>query len=247
MDTRLAFLGGTGTVTGSKYLLEAAGHRVLLDCGLFQGYKQLQLRNWAPLPVDPAGIDAVVLTHAHLDHSGYLPVLIRQGFSSAVVCTAATRDLCAILLPDSGYLQERDAEFANRRGFSKHRPARPLYTEREGEAAIDASGIFCAHPSEHRLDEQACRRACAVAGARQVKIHGNYVPVRADVQYLDMLSAHADEDEIIAWLAHLRRAPRATFVTHGEPAASDTLRHRIEEELGWHCIVPEYRDERVLQ
>jgi metallo-beta-lactamase family protein len=110
---KLTFLGAVGTVTGSKYLIETADARILIDCGLFQGFKQLRLRNWAPLPVDPGSIDAVVLTHAHLDHSGYLPLLIRNGFKGPVFSTAATRDLCAILLPDSGFLQEKDAEFAN--------------------------------------------------------------------------------------------------------------------------------------
>src|SRR3972149_9117382 len=97
--TRLTFLGGVGTVTGSKYLLEAAGKRMLIDCGLFQGFKQLRLANWAPLPVDPKTIDIVILTHAHLDHSGYLPLLVKNGFVGSVLCTEATRDLCAILLP----------------------------------------------------------------------------------------------------------------------------------------------------
>lgn len=137
MNVTLSFFGGAGTVTGSKYLLDTNGRRVLIDCGLFQGFKQLRLRNWAPLPLDPKSIDVVVLTHAHLDHSGYLPVLIRNGFRGSVLCTEATRDLCGILLPDSGLLQEKDAEFANRHGFSKHRPARPLYTLKEAEASLE--------------------------------------------------------------------------------------------------------------
>lgn len=133
---KLSFLGATGTVTGSKYLLEVAGRNVLIDCGLFQGLKELRLRNWNRLPVMPDRIDAVILTHAHLDHSGYLPLLIREGFKGAVYCTTATKDLCSILLPDSGHLQERDAEYANRHGFSKHRPALPLYTEAEAVASL---------------------------------------------------------------------------------------------------------------
>lgn len=133
----VTFLGGVGTVTGSKYLIVAAGRRVLVDCGLFQGLKPLRLMNWERFPVPPASIDAVILTHAHLDHSGYLPVLIRNGFNGSVYCTSATRDLCAVLLPDSGYLQEKDAEYANRHGFSKHRPALPLYTAAEATASLD--------------------------------------------------------------------------------------------------------------
>jgi len=451
---KLTFLGGVGTVTGSKYLLDAAGKRVLVDCGLFQGFKQLRLRNWAPLPVPPTSIDAVMLTHAHLDHSGYLPLLIKNGFSGRVICTESTRDLCSILLPDSGHLQEKEAEFANRHGFSKHRPALPLYTLKEAEAAlehldpvpfdreqqiggsisvrfrraghilgaatveighagtsivfsgdlgrpgsatmldptpirradylvvestygnrlhdtqdpeqvlaeiinrtaarggtlivpafavgraqtlmfhlhrlkrtgkipdlpiyldspmaINASEIFCKHRRDQRLSAEECRATCSVAkyvrsaedskaldarpmpkiiisasgmasggrvlhhlkcyapdfrntilfagfqaggtrgaaltaGAESVKIHGQYVPVRAEIHNLEMLSAHADADEILAWLRKFEAAPRTTFITHGEPAASDALRHRIEEELGWTCVVPEYRDEVELR
>ena len=133
---RLSFLGATATVTGSKYLVEANGQRVLIDCGLFQGYKPLRQRNWAPFPIDPKSIDAVILTHAHLDHSGYLPRLVRDGFRGYVWCTPATGELCALLLPDSGHLMEEDARYANRRGFSKHQPALPLYTEAEARACL---------------------------------------------------------------------------------------------------------------
>ncbi len=450
---RITFLGGVGTVTGSKYLVEADRRRVLVDCGLFQGFKQLRLRNWEPLPVDPASIDLVVLTHAHLDHSGYLPLLVRNGFKGSVLCTAATRDLCDILLPDAGHLAERDAEFANRHGFSKHHPALPLYTEADARAAltrlspldygrerdlgagltltfryaghilgaamavlshegtsivfsgdlgrrhdavmrdpdvircadylviestygdskhdprdpqdlladlinrtaarggsvvvpafavgrtqillyhlhrlksagripnlpifldspmaIDASDIFHEHRRDHRLSEAACREVCGLAirtrsaeeskaidqnrvpaviisasgmatggrvlhhlkvyapdarntvlfsgfqaggtrgaamlaGAREVKIHGMHVPVRAEVVNLDMLSAHADADEIMDWLRNFERPPRTTFVTHGEAAAADALRYRIEHDLGWTCRVPAYRDDALL-
>lgn len=446
MAVALSFLGATGTVTGSKYLLESADHRLLLDCGLFQGLKTLRLRNWAPLPVDPRRIDTVVLTHAHLDHTGYLPLLVKNGFRGRVFCTPATIHLCEILLPDAGYLQEKDAEFANRHGFSKHKPALPLFTEADARLAlkylqpiafeqehalpggararlrraghilgaasvelawdgitvafsgdigryddpimfdpaaipradyllvestygnrrhaagnpaaalaeiverttarggpvvmpafavgraqsilfhlqqlkaqgrlanvpifldspmaIDASDIFCRNNADQKLSENECRRACSVAtyvrsvdeskrltanplpkvivsasgmatggrvlhhlkryapeakntilfagfqaagtrgaamlaGAESIKIHGAYVPVRAEVVNLDMLSAHADADEIMRWLRGFTAAPRMTFVTHGEPAAADVLRHRIEEELGWSCLVPD--------
>lgn len=133
---RLTFLGATATVTGSKYLVEAGGRRILVDCGLFQGYKPLRLRNWAPFPVDPKSIDAVVLTHAHLDHTGYLPRLVRDGFKGRIWCTDATQALCEILLPDSGRLQEEDAEYANRKGYSKHRPAEPLYNEDDARRCL---------------------------------------------------------------------------------------------------------------
>jgi metallo-beta-lactamase family protein len=453
MGMKLTFLGGVGTVTGSKYLLEIDRARILVDCGLFQGFKQLRLRNWAALPVAPASIDAVLLTHAHLDHSGYLPLLVKNGFHGRIHATELTYELCKILLPDSGFLQEKDAEFANRHSFSKHRPALPLYTKRDAERsleqfapidfekplslqggvtarfhpaghilgaeivelcaagrtivfsgdlgrpgsptmvdpavirqtdylvvestygnkiheqrdpedalaeiicrtaarggtviipsfavgrtqtllyhierlkhagripalpifldspmAIDASDIFCEYRPVHRLSERACRAACAVAhyvreaeeskaldadpmpkliisasgmatggrvlhhlkryapdtrntilfagfqaggtrgaamtaGADKIKIHGEYVPVRAEVANLHMLSAHADADEIMGWLRQFERPPTTTFVTHGEPEAADALRHRIEEELGWACTVPDYRDEAVL-
>jgi metallo-beta-lactamase family protein len=445
----ITFLGGAGTVTGSKYLLELGDSQVLVDCGLFQGFKNLRLRNWAPFPVDPARLQAVVLTHAHIDHSGYLPLLVRNGFRGPILCTEATRDLCAILLPDSGYLQEKDAEAANRHGYTKHRPALPLYTQREAEEslryfnpiafdfphsigngvtvrflmaghilgaaiaqiecggitvvfsgdlgrpasqtmldpvpvrradylvvestygnrrhdprdpedalaeivnrtvqrggtvlvpafavgrvhtvlhhlqrlkkdrripdvpvyldspmAVDASRIYCDHLAEHRLTEAECRATCGVAtyvrsideskaldrgampkiivsasgmatggrilhhlkhyaldrrntilfagfqaggtrgaamtaGAEQVKIHGAYVPIRAEIENLHMLSAHADADEIMGWLRHFESPPRMTFITHGEPEASDALRKRIADELGWACTVPELGD-----
>ncbi|HEY9095515.1 MAG TPA: MBL fold metallo-hydrolase, partial [Hydrogenophaga sp.] len=129
MTVTIRFLGAAGTVTGSKYLVEHDGQSLLVDCGLFQGYKQLRLRNREPLPVLPNRIGAVLLTHAHLDHTGYLPLLCKEGFRGKVWSTPATSDLARILLPDSGHIQEADADFANRHGFSKHSPALPLYTE----------------------------------------------------------------------------------------------------------------------
>jgi metallo-beta-lactamase family protein len=396
--------------------------------------------------VEPRVIDSIVLTHAHLDHSGYLPVMVRRGFKGRALCTRSTGELCAILLPDAGHLQEKDAEYANRHKFSKHKPALPLYTEEDawtaleqlmpvpfdeeqalpGDAtlrfrrmghilgaasaqidlggitvvfsgdigryddatmldpvpveradylvvestygnrkhdrrepaealaeiigttiarggtvvipafavgrvqsilfhlhvlksrgqlanvpifldspmAVDASEIYCRSTGDHRLPEGECRRACSVAeyirsvedskaltanplpkvivsasgmatggrvlhhlkryapeakntilfagfqaggtrgaamiaGVESVKIHGEYVPVRAQVSNLEMLSAHADADEILRWLRGFEAAPRMTFLVHGEPTASDVLRHRIEEELGWPCRVPD--------
>ncbi len=454
MALHLSFLGGAGTVTGSKYLLDHDGKRLLVDCGLFQGFKALRLKNWAPFTVDPRRIDAVLLTHAHLDHSGYLPLLIKQGFSGPVFCSASTADFCGILLPDSGYLQEKDAEFANRHGFSKHKPALPLYTQEDAEKslgrlkpisfddahilpggaqarlrraghilgaasielvwggttivfsgdlgrfddatmvdpvpvehadyvvvestygnrrhqqgdpadtlgtivettirrggtviipafavgraqtlmfhlhrlkaaqrltnvpvfldspmAIDASALFCKHLDDHKLSADQCRSSCSVAkyvqsveesksltanpmpkviisasgmatggrvlhhlkryapdarntilfagfqaggtrgaamtaGAQSIKIHGEYIPVRAEVKNLDMLSGHADADEILRWLRFFRTPPRMTFITHGEPSASDALRHRIEEDLKWPCTVPEHAQQVDLQ
>lgn len=454
MTFSLSFLGAAGTVTGSKCLVANSANAILVDCGLFQGFKTLRLRNWAPLPVDPRSVGTVVLTHAHLDHSGYLPLLARSGFSGSVLCSRGTRDLCGILLPDSGHLQEKDAEFANRHGFSKHKPALPLYTEQDARAALellkpvpfeqdvplpsgatlrfrraghilgaasvqlawgnrtiafsgdlgryndaimvdpveidhadylvvestygnrlhakidpeqalleiigatigrggtviipafavgrtqsllhyleqlqesgrlrnvpvfldspmaqDASELFCRDLTDHKLSAHACGRACAVAryvrsadeskalmgnpmpkviisasgmatggrvlhhlkhyapepkntilfagfqaggtrgaamlaGAESIKIHGGYVPVRAEVRNLDMLSGHADADEILRWLRGFKSPPRMTFITHGEPTASDALRHRIEEELGWRCFIPEHGQKVELE
>jgi metallo-beta-lactamase family protein len=444
---RLTFMGAAGTVTGSRYLLEHDGKRVLVDCGLFQGLKQLRLRNWDALPVEASTIDAVVLTHAHIDHSGYLPALARQGFRGPVFATEATRDLCTLLLPDAGHLQEEDAYYANRHGFSRHHPALPLYTEEDGRQvlrlfrtrdfgeefepvagvhlrftraghilgaasvhvrwdqgsllfsgdlgreedilmhppepppaadhvvvestygdraheileaatqfaevinrtaarggvvvvpafavgraqallylvatlkrerripdlpvflnspmAADVTALYHKHRSEHRLDAEQCRLMCQVgkivnsaddsrklneirfpaviisasgmatggrvvhhlkafapdhrntillagyqaagtrgaalvAGAREVKIHGDYVKVRAEVASLGSLSAHADRGELLGWLARLPRAPRRVFVTHGEPVAADSLRQAIEEQHHWPCTVAEH-------
>lgn len=128
----IEFLGGAGRVTGSKFLVEAGGRRLLLDCGLYQGLKELRLRNWERLPVDPASIEWVVLTHGHIDHTGYLPRLYKEGFTGRVYATRATADLVKVLLPDSGHLQEEEAAYHNKRGTSKHKPALPLYTAQEG-------------------------------------------------------------------------------------------------------------------
>ncbi|MGM9489171.1 MBL fold metallo-hydrolase [Ideonella sp. YS5] len=446
---KLTFLGGTGTVTGSKYLLEHEGRRLLVDCGLFQGLKQLRLRNWDSFPVLPSSIDAVVLTHAHLDHSGYLPRLVRQGFRGRIHATPGTRALCSLLLADSGRLLEEEADYANRHGFSKHQPALPLYTEQAAREAMEhfstrdfdrgfepipgvrvvyrraghllgaasvrvewdgrsllfsgdlgrgndllmrppeapeaadwvvmestygdrphaagdamvaiaevinrtasrggvlvvpafavgraqtlmwivaelrrqrrianvpvylnspmaaeATRIYVDHPGEHRLGAGECqvmaraahivdsveeskrlnllsepaviisasgmasggrvlhhlkayapdpkngilfvgfqaagtRGAAMLAGAPTVKIHGEQVPVRAELTHLDVLSAHADRDELLAWAGALPAAPRQIFVTHGEPVAADALRQAIEERHHWPCTVPEYRD-----
>jgi metallo-beta-lactamase family protein len=448
------FLGATGTVTGSRYLITEGSEKILVDCGLFQGFKQLRLRNRAPFPVDPGGIHAVVLTHAHIDHSGYLPLLIKNGFSGKVYCTRGTRDLCSILLPDSGYLQEEEARFANEHRYSRHAPALPLYTRLDAERAleqfapvdfdreislagglhlrflpaghivgsslvslkndqvsilfsgdlgrphdlimkppavvqqadylvlestygdclhessdpgavlaeiinrtvkrggmilipsfavgraqtllytihllksskaipdipvylnspmaVEATEIYRAHQKEHRLTAAQCREMCTAAhfvnsveeskrlntirepmilisasgmasggrvlhhlkafapgeqntilfvgfqvggtrgeamvnGAKEVKVHGDYVPVRAEVVAMDHFSAHADSAEILDWLKHFKTPPRETFITHGEPGPADGLRHRIEEKLGWRCRVADFMEHLTLK
>ena len=137
MNPTLTFLGGAGgTVTGSKHLLENGESRVLLDCGLFQGLKELRQRNWAAPPVDPRTLGAVILSHAHIDHSGYLPRLCRDGFTGPVYCTPGTSDLLQVMLPDAAHLQEEEATFANRHRTSKHDPALPLYTIADAERAL---------------------------------------------------------------------------------------------------------------
>jgi metallo-beta-lactamase family protein len=446
----LQFLGAAGTVTGSRYLIDTGRLRVLVDCGLFQGYKQLRERNRQPFPVDPATIDAVLLTHAHLDHSGYLPALARDGFRGPVWCTSGTRELCGLLLPDSGRLLEEEAEFARRHGYSRHAQPRPLYTERDardalgllrdcdfdrtrelapgvrasfrpaghilgaaqitleidgvrvhfsgdlgrpddalmrppaprpdcdvlvcestygdrahaavdpdrelsvavrrviarggvvvvpafavgraqslllhlarlrqrGELpavpiflnspmAVDATALYHRHGGEHRLGEEECRRmyetahfvhsveeskalnrrsgpmiiisasgmatggrvlhhiaafgpdprnaillsgyqaggtrgALLAAGAKTLRMFGRDVPIRAEVVQLQGYSAHADADELLAWMREGGSRPAVAYVTHGEPNASDTLRRRIQNELGWTCRVPEHLEQ----
>jgi len=450
----IQFLGATGTVTGSKYLVTAGDFRLLVDCGLFQGYKTLRRLNWEPLPIEPASLDAVVLTHAHLDHSGYLPLLVENGFRGKVYCTAATRDLCHLLLPDSGHLLEEEANYANRHGTSRHSPALPLYSEadairalkslspfefdhvlklsdklsieflraghilgaaivrirhgdriftfsgdlgrlhdpimmppaaisdtdylvvestygdrmhdqedpletlgkvirettahggvvvipsfavgraqellyyihqlkKRGEIptvlpiylnspmAAEATSIYRRHRKDHLLSAEQCEAVCRTAhivtsveesialnenrapkviiaasgmatggrvlhhlaafapdsrnaivfvgfqaggtrgaamvgGATSIKIFGEYIPVRARIVQISNLSAHADQQEILAWLGQLKRPPKRIFITHGEAAAADALRKRIEESLHWPCRVPQYCDREEL-
>ena len=448
MSVRITFLGGAGTVTGSKFLVQHQGLQLLVDCGLFQGYKQLRLRNRNPLPILPNHIHAVVLTHAHLDHSGYLPLLVQEGFQGKVWCTPGTRDLCEILLPDSGHIQEEDAAFANRHGFSKHHPALPLYTQADALAslkhlrtvpmhqafepipgwqarfhgaghilgaaslalevggkrllfsgdlgrnddllmlppdppvgadavmvestygdrehpreqlldelahplqrvaarggtavvpvfavgraqavlhaiarlkaegrippslpvfldspmAIHSTELLDQHLGEHRLTAAECRNIARVAtmtrtpdeskaialhhgpkvilsasgmatggrvlhhlvqylgdhrhmvlltgyqapgtrgaslvnGAASLRIHGQDVAVRAEVVQLLSASAHADAPQLMRWLRAIPGTPHRAFVVHGDPEAADCLRHRIENELHWHAMVPEH-------
>jgi len=181
----LQFLGAANTVTGSRYLLEIDKRRVLIDCGMFQGYKYLRERNWAAFPVDPATIEMVLLTHAHIDHSGYLPALVKQGFKGKVYCTAASRELCAILLPDSGYLLEEQARYARKKGYSKHANPEPLYTRDDAEACLK---YFRAHDFEKPLKimpgvSARFLRAGHILGAAQISldIHGRTLHFSGDM------------------------------------------------------------------
>jgi len=172
---KITFLGATETVTGSKYLITLARNKILVDCGLFQGYKELRLRNWANLPVDPQSIDAVILTHAHIDHTGYLPLLVKNGFSGKVYCTHATKELCQILLPDSGYLQEEEASYANRKGYSKHSPALPLYTMLDAVRSLPQLN-GCKFGKEYKLFDDLTfqfNRAGHILGAATVLLKSN--------------------------------------------------------------------------
>jgi metallo-beta-lactamase family protein len=176
----LTFIGGAQTVTGSKTLLDTAAGRILVDCGLFQGRKKLRLQNWAPLPVPAESIDAVVLTHAHIDHCGYVPRLVTEGFRGPIYCTEGTLRLAGIVLPDSGYLQEEEAAFANRKGYSKHDPALPLYTRAEAEACLSQ---FEAVAFDHRQQVLAdvavtWQRAGHILGAASLGIDINDHDVR---------------------------------------------------------------------
>ena len=169
----LTFLGGAQTVTGSKTLLDTPAGRVLVDCGLFQGPKQLRLQNWAEFPVPPESIDAVVLTHAHIDHCGDLPRLVKLGFRGPVYCTDGTRRLAEIVLPDSGYLQEEEANYANRKGYSKHDPALPLYTRAEAVACLEQFETVefdTVHPVVPDV-EATWRRAGHILGAASIGLH----------------------------------------------------------------------------
>src|SRR5579864_5810488 len=141
---KITFLGAAGTVTGSKHLVEAEGKRLLVDCGLFQGSKELNQRNWERLAIDPATIDWVLLTHAHIDHTGYIPRLVRNGYYGPIYSNAATRELCALLLPDSAHLQEEDARYATKKGYSSHKPPLPLYTVAESQPPLHSSMKFLA-------------------------------------------------------------------------------------------------------
>ncbi|HBB52415.1 MAG TPA: MBL fold metallo-hydrolase, partial [Legionellales bacterium] len=169
---KITFLGGAQTVTGSKILLEHAKIRILIDCGLFQGLKEWRLRNWSPLPISPEQIDAVLLTHAHIDHSGYIPILVKSGFKGKIFCTQATFDLCKILLPDSGHLQEEDARLANLYHFSKHTPALPLYTEEDAEYCLKQFEVINFDMPYPLFKDLRCtwRRAGHILGASFIEI-----------------------------------------------------------------------------
>ena len=215
---QLRFLGAAGTVTGSRYLLESAALAILIDCGLYQGLKPLRLRNWQPWPYDLARLSAVVLTHAHIDHSGYLPRLYKLGYRGVVYCTPGSEALLKILLPDAAHLQEEEADFANRYGYSKHHPAEPLYTAADAEGALGllraveygrsvdlgAGHELTFHPAGHLLGAASALIAFGDgAQRRRLLISGDVgrydddfmadpVPPRGPVDYLLVESTYGD-------------------------------------------------------
>ncbi|MFZ6013564.1 MAG: MBL fold metallo-hydrolase RNA specificity domain-containing protein [Bacteroidota bacterium] len=164
MDVKVKFLGATGTVTGSRFLLDIGKFRLLFDCGLFQGLKELRLRNWEPFPVDPESIDAVVISHAHIDHTGYLPRLVKEGFRGPIYCTRPTADLMEIMLLDSAKLQEEEASFAYSKGYSKHANPQPLYTTHDAESVFP-------HFKSYNYDEK-------------IRIHDNIEIIYKDAGHL---------------------------------------------------------------
>ena len=259
----LRFLGGAGTVSGSRFLLETREARVLIDCGLFQGLKDLRLRNWERFPVDPETIDAVVLTHAHLDHCGYLPALFKFGFRGRVLSTPGTYELCKVILADSAFIQERDAEYANKHGYSKHEPALPLYTREHAAGVLElfetapyhqpraiASGVEIEfHFAGHILGSSivSVEIDSATAGHKNTRLGfsgdlGRYIPVRAEIANLTALSVHADRDELVAWAGSAARKPDISFVVHGEPEASEALREALETRLDFPAVVPKQQE-----
>ncbi|WP_088315165.1 MBL fold metallo-hydrolase RNA specificity domain-containing protein [Kineosporia sp. R_H_3] len=212
--TSMTFLGGAGTVTGSKTLLVHGGHRLLVDCGLFQGTRELRRQNWAPLPVAPAGIDAVVLSHAHLDHCGYLPALVRQGFDGRVLCTAGTAELAAIVLRDSAKLAEEEARDARVGGWSRHSAPQPLYDEADAEKAIALLEVV---PEDHPVE--------AVPGVvvelpPAGHILGSAMPVvRVECGPADRRPGPA----VVAFSGDLGRPGHPLLLPPGPPPAADAL------------------------
>ncbi len=249
---KLTFLGATGTVTGSKYLLEDGGKKIMIDCGLFQGHKELRLRNWEELPVKPASIDALLLTHAHLDHSGYIPRLVKAGFTGPIYCSEATFDLCKILLPDSGYIQEADAERANRYHYTKHKPALPLYTEKEARDALQyfkPVGFGTSCPLSEEL-EFTLHRAGHILGASFIRISdsgGTSILFSGDIGRLDdpVMKAPAkiqDADYLVVESTYGDRL-------HGKSDPTDDIGRIVKETAarGGTVVIPAFAVGRAQQ
>lgn len=243
----IQFLGAAGTVTGSKFLFTCRGERVLLDCGLFQGLKELRLRNWSSPPVDVKSLRAVVLSHAHIDHSGYLPKLVKLGFGGSIYATPASCDLLRILLPDSAHLQEEEAKYANKRGYSKHRPALPLYTVDDAyrvldllrptdyakETALAGEISFRFFPVGHILGAAAMRITCDFDGMKRQLVYSGDLG-----RYGRPILKDPDPIEQADWLL-----VESTYGDRFHPAnPEEQLAKAIEEaaaENGW-LIIPSF-------
>ena len=261
----LQFLGAARTVTGSKHLLDVNGHRVLVDCGLFQGLKELRERNWQPLPVRATDIKSVILTHAHLDHSGYLPRLVGQGFRGRIFCTPATADLAKIVLADAAKIQEEDAERANRKRYTRHQPALPLFTEEDADRAMTllqpvgyerpipvAPGISVEFLNAGHLLGSAYARVRIDDTGRTILFGGDLgrygrpvLPDPAPVTEADVLlveSTYGDrvheEDDGGAPLA---KVIRETFMRRGKVIIPAFALGRVEELLYWIKLLEERR------
>ena len=174
MPISLSFHGGAGTVTGSRHLLEANGSSVLIDAGMFQGLKELRLLNWEQPSFDPSSVDHLILTHGHIDHAGYLPRLVKLGYRGEVHCTPATVDLAQILLLDSAKIQEEDARYANKKKFSKHKPALPLYTSEDAQAALARCGR--SRTTDRSISTTICERSSSTPGTFSDRRMSRYAP-----------------------------------------------------------------------
>ena len=189
-SVRLTFHGAAQTVTGSKFLLEVGSDKVLFDCGLFQGKKELRLRNWNKPKFDPRSLSAIVLTHAHIDHTGYLPLVVRSGYQGPIYCTPATAELLELLLPDSAHLQEEEARFANAHGTSKHSPAKPLYTAADVKQTLQQLKVIERGTPTEILNKISVLPLCAghILGATSltVDVHGRRITFSGDVGRYDV-------------------------------------------------------------
>ena len=252
----LTFLGATGTVTGSRYLLEAHDRRILVDAGLFQGPKELRLRNWASFPVKPSTIDAAVLTHAHIDHTGYLPRLVRQGFSGPVYTTPPTRQLLEVLLPDAAHLQEEEARFANKVGSSKHAPALPLFDLGDAREALRTlhpvpfgtttvlhPGLeFRYHRQGHILGAAAVEVRIKVAGGKYITVYFSGDVGRYDVPILRPPEAYPGSTYLVVESTYGNRH-------HDHSDARETLAQVIRETAarGGVVLIPAFAIDRTQE
>ena len=251
MPTSLTFLGAAGTVTGSKFLIDHGSHRVMVDCGLYQGEREWRRLNWKPLPLAPSSIDEVVLTHSHLDHCGYLPALVKQGFAGPTWATEGTAELAAIILRDSAHLQEEDAENARRGGYSRHDPPLPLYTEADAEVAIRTLRTQ-PYGSSHELGSGLCfrfGRAGHILGSATVAVEadGGTVLFSGDLGRTDHPVLRAREDPPAARTVVLE----STYGNrdHPEPGAephaafADAVRRTIRR--GGSVVIPAFAVDRT--